>query len=116
MESISGLSSQNGLGLQKNQNEEDLVFDIGLLFWNFIQSIWKNICKDGKLQNGHCDMVLNSMQEDYGAQFRKEWELLLKEGIRMFWSNLTICQMAKYLIFDLSFFDSVGCSMSQEMF
>ena len=57
----------------------------------------------GQDQNDHFDMVLQSMQKDLGAWFRKILAMMPKVGIMMKWSKMTICKIWLSLYFSFWF-------------
>ena len=69
---------------------EDLNSVYRLLLWIFIISIWTCFCKVGQHQNDHFDVVLQTMQKDQGVWFRNKLPQMLKVGIMITWSKMTI--------------------------
>ena len=77
----------------------DLNSDKRLPLWTFIPSIWKSLCMIGQHQNDHFDMVLQTMQKDHDARFSNKLPQMLKVGIRVIWSKMTICKIWLSLYF-----------------
>ena len=83
-----GLQKENDL--LKITSGCDLNSDIRLPLWTFIKIIWHSFCMVGQYQVDHLDMVLQGMQKYHGARFRNLLPLMLKVGIRLTWSKMTI--------------------------
>ena len=81
----------------------DLNSVIRLPLCIFNLSIWKSFCMVGQHQNDHFDVVLQTMQKDHDAWFRKDLALMPKVGIMMFWSKMTICHLWLFLFFPFIF-------------
>ena len=61
----------------------------------------------GQHQNDHFDMVLQSMQQDHDAWFRNQLLQMLKVGIKLTWSKMTISYLGYFYIFLCIFFSIV---------
>ena len=88
---FANLAETSSSAYNKNAKWESINRIKIIHFWDFIISIWLGFCMVGQPQNDHFDMVLQSMQKDHGAWFRNQLPQMLKVGIRMFWSKMTIC-------------------------
>ena len=77
----------------------NLIYACRLPLGIFIVSIWESFCKVGQPQNDHFDVVLQSMQKDHGAWFKKNLPQMLKVGIRLTWSKMTICKLWLFLFY-----------------
>ena len=110
MTPLDGLGLQNKNCLLKFTSGGNLISDIRLPLWAFIKIIWESLCMIGQDQNDHLDMVLQSIQKYHGARFRNLLLLMLKVGIRLTWSNLTICNiwLSFYFLFGFLWFSELS--------
>ena len=96
--------------------EGDLNFACRCPLCTSIISIVKGFWKIGQNQNDHLDVLWQTRQKDLEVWFRKDSALVSKVGIRLTWSNMTICHFGYFYFSFLFLFCSVCVNLSLAMF